>query len=78
LKNHRADRAAGRRFRFLHGRTDITGAQAALAWVLGTEGVSAALVGTTRRDHLEDCAAASGRSLPPDLAGAIAAAQVLR
>jgi aryl-alcohol dehydrogenase-like predicted oxidoreductase len=77
LKNHRADRAAGRRFRFLHGRTDITGAQAALAWVLGVEGVSAAVVGTTRRDHLEDCAAASGRSLPPDLAGAIAEAQVL-
>ena len=77
LKNHRADRAAGRRFRFLHGRTDITGSQAALAWVLGVEGVSAAVVGTTRRDHLEDCAAASGRSLPPDLAGAIAEAQVL-
>ncbi len=77
LKNHRADRAAGRRFRFLHGRADITGAQAALAWVLGIEGVSAAVVGTTRRDHLEDCAAASGRSLPPDLAGAIAEAQVL-
>jgi aryl-alcohol dehydrogenase-like predicted oxidoreductase len=77
LKNHRADRAAGRRFRLLHGRTDITGAQAALAWVLGVEGVSAAVVGTTRRDHLEDCAAASGRSLPPDLAGAIAEAQVL-
>ena len=77
LKNHRADRAAGRRFRFLHGRTDVTGAQAALAWVLGVEGVSAAVVGTTRRDHLEDCAAASGRSLPPDLAGAIAEAQVL-
>lgn len=77
LKNHRADRAAGRRFRFLHGRGDITGAQAALAWVLGVEGVSAAVVGTTRRDHLEDCAAASGRSLPPDLAGAIAEAQVL-
>ena len=78
LKNHRADRAAGRRFRFLHGRTDITGAQAALAWVLGVEGVSAAVVGTTRRDHLEDCAAASGRSLPPDLARAIAEAQLLR
>ena len=77
LKNHRADRAAGRRFRFLHGRTDITGAQAALAWVLGVEGVSAAVVGTTRRDHLEDCAAASGRSLPPDLARAIAEAQLL-
>jgi aryl-alcohol dehydrogenase-like predicted oxidoreductase len=77
LKNHRADRAAGRRFRFLHGRGDITGAQAALAWVLGVEGVSAAVVGTTRRDHLEDCAAASGRSLPPDLARAIAEAQLL-
>jgi len=76
LKNHRADMAAGRRFRFLHGRSDITGAQASLAWVLGVEGVSAAVVGTTRLGHLEDCAAAPGLSLPPDLAKAIAQAQV--
>lgn len=75
LKNHRADMAAGRRFRFLHGRSDITGAQASLAWVLGVEGVSAAVVGTTRLGHLEDCAAAPGLSLPPDLAKAIAQAQ---
>lgn len=77
LKNHRADRAAGRRFRFLHGRTDITGAQALLAWVLGAAGVSAALVGTTRLEHLEDCVAASGRGLPPDLAMRIERAQAL-
>ena len=76
LKNHRADRAAGRRFRFLHGRSDITGAQAALAWVLGIDGVSAALVGTTRLAHLEDCAGASGLALPADLAKAIAEVQV--
>ncbi|MCA6232350.1 MAG: aldo/keto reductase [Phenylobacterium sp.] len=75
LKNHRADMAAGRRFRFLHGRADITGAQAALAWTLGVPGVSAAIVGTTRVGHLEDCVAASGLALPSDLAARIAAAQ---
>lgn len=71
LKSHRADMRAGRRFRFLHGRDDITGAQAALAWALGVPGVSAAVVGTTRLAHLEDCAAASGLALPPDLSRAI-------
>ena len=67
--------AAGRRFRFLHGRSDISGAQAALAWTLGVPGVSAALVGTTRLAHLEDCAAAPGLALPPELAALIAEAQ---
>jgi aryl-alcohol dehydrogenase-like predicted oxidoreductase len=75
LKNHRADMAAGRRFRFLHGRSDISGAQAALAWTLGVPGVSAAVVGTTRLAHLEDCAAAPGLALPPELAALIAEAQ---
>lgn len=72
LKNHRADRVAGRRFRFLHGRSDISGAQAALAWALAVPGVSAAVVGTTRLANLEECAAAAGLSLPPDLASEIA------
>lgn len=75
LKNHRADMAAGRRFRFLHERSDLTGAQAALAWVLGIEGVSSAVVGTTRVSHLEEAVSASGLALPPDLAEAIALAQ---
>ncbi|MCA6246322.1 MAG: aldo/keto reductase [Phenylobacterium sp.] len=77
LKNHRADMVAGRRFRFLHGRPDITGAQAALAWTLGVPGVSSAIIGTTRLAHLEDGAAASGLALPPDLAARIATAQAL-
>jgi aryl-alcohol dehydrogenase-like predicted oxidoreductase len=75
LKNHRADISAGRRFRFLHDQPDITGPQALLAWVLGVPGVSAALVGTTRLAHLEDCAAAPGLALPADLAARIAACQ---
>ena len=75
LKSHRADMAAGRRFRFLHGRSDISGAQAALAWALGVPGVSAAVVGTTRLAHLEDAAAAPGLALPAELAALIAEAQ---
>ena len=77
LKSHRADMAAGRRFRFLHGRSDISGAQAALAWALGVPGVSAAVVGTTRLAHLEDAAAAPGLALPAELAEAIKQAQGL-
>ncbi|MCA6321033.1 MAG: aldo/keto reductase [Phenylobacterium sp.] len=77
LKNHRADMVAGRRFRFLHGRADITGAQAALAWTLGVPGVCSAIIGTNRLAHLEDGAAASGLALPPDLAAGIATAQAL-
>jgi aryl-alcohol dehydrogenase-like predicted oxidoreductase len=45
--------------------------------VLGAAGVYAALVGTTRLEHLEDCVAASGRGLPPDLAMHIERAQAL-
>jgi len=77
LKTHRADMAAGRRFRFLHGRSDISGAQAVLAWALGVPGVSAAVIGTTRLAHLEDCAAAPGLALPAELVESIRQAQVL-
>jgi aryl-alcohol dehydrogenase-like predicted oxidoreductase len=48
---------------------------AALAWVLGIEGVSTALVGTTRAGHLEEAALASGVTLPAELAVSIACTQ---
>lgn len=75
LKNHRADMALGRRFRFLHKQPGITGAQALLAWVLAAPGVSAAIAGTTRMRHLEENLQAAGLSLPEALAEKIAAAQ---
>lgn len=75
LKNHRADRAQGRRFRFLHAQPGLTGAQALLAWVLGVEGVSVAVAGTTRIGHLREILAAPGLLLPEDLARAIAVTQ---
>lgn len=75
LKNHRAEIAAGARFGFLHRRADMTGAQAALAYVLDNPDVAAAVVGATRMSHLQDNLAASGLALPPDLAAAIRAAQ---
>jgi aryl-alcohol dehydrogenase-like predicted oxidoreductase len=77
LKNHRADIARGARFGFLNRLPDMTGAQAALAYVLADANVSCAVVGTTRMAHLIDNIAASGLELPPDVAARIAAAQGL-
>lgn len=74
-RNHRAEVLAGRRFGFLHQRPDMTGPQAALAYVLAHPGVASAVFGTTRRAHLEENLAASGMALPPALAARIAAAQ---
>ena len=53
----------------------ITGSQAALAYVLGQAGVSAAVVGATRLGHLEEDAGASGMALEPGLRDLISAAQ---
>ena len=75
LKNHRAEVLAGRRFGFLHRQPDISGAQAALAYVLANPDVACAVTGTTRMAHLLDNLEAAGRGLPPALAAAIARAQ---
>jgi aryl-alcohol dehydrogenase-like predicted oxidoreductase len=75
LKNHRPDIAQGARFGFLNHLPQMTGAQAALAYVLADPGVSCAVVGTTRMAHLLDDIAASGLTLPPEIAARIAAAQ---
>lgn len=75
LKNHRREVLDGARFGFLHRRPDLSGAQAALAWVLSNPHVSCAVTGTTRLAHLHDNLAASGKDLPQDLAAAIARAQ---
>jgi len=75
LKNHRAEVARGARFGFLNQVPEMTGAQAALAYVLADPGVSSAVTGTTRMSHLAENLAASGMSLSPETAARIAAAQ---
>lgn len=75
LKNHRAEVLAGRRFGFLHRQPDVSGAQAALAYVLANRDVACAVMGTTRMAHLLENLDASGRALAPELAAAIAEAQ---
>ena len=75
LKNHRADMAHGRRFRFLHEQPDITGPQALLAWTLAVPGVSSAIAGTTRLVHLEENLAAAALTMPASLAARIARVQ---
>lgn len=76
LKNHRGELARGRAFRFLHARSDVTGAQAALAYVLADPNVSSAVFGSTRTGHLEENLRAADLALAPDLEARIAEAQV--
>ncbi|PZQ64853.1 MAG: oxidoreductase [Phenylobacterium zucineum] len=75
LARHRGELARGQRFRFLHGLPDMTGSQAALAYVLANPGVSAAVFGATRPAHLRENLAASGLGLPPALAARIRTSQ---
>lgn len=75
LKNHRDDVRRGTRFGFLHRLRDMSGPQAALAYVLTHPGVSCAVVGTTRLPHLLENLEASGMSLRPEVLALIAQAQ---
>jgi aryl-alcohol dehydrogenase-like predicted oxidoreductase len=74
LMRHRRDVAAGARFGFLHRQAQMTGSQAALAFVLANPNVGCAVVGTTRMAHLTENLAASGLTLPDALLARIRAA----
>ncbi|RAK61067.1 aldo/keto reductase [Phenylobacterium hankyongense] len=75
LMRHRQEVVRGARFSFLHRQPEITGSQAALAYVLANRDVSAAVIGTTRLGHLRENLAASDRALPDLLMERIKAAQ---
>ncbi len=75
LKNHRADIADGARFGFLSRLPDMSGPQAALAYVLADANVSSAVIGTTRMAHLLENLEASGMSLSAEILSAIRQAQ---
>ena len=75
LAKHRGELARGRAFHFLHRLPDMTGSQAALAYVLANPEVSAAVFGATRPAHLRENLAASGLPLPPGLRARIETAQ---
>jgi aryl-alcohol dehydrogenase-like predicted oxidoreductase len=74
LLRHRQAVAQGARFGFLHRRGEMTGSQAALAFVLANRDVACAVVGTTRMAHLTENLAASGLVLPSDLMARIRSA----
>jgi aryl-alcohol dehydrogenase-like predicted oxidoreductase len=61
----------GARFGFLNHVEGMTGAQAALAYVLANPHVACAVIGTTRPAHLRENLAASGLSLPAEIADRI-------
>lgn len=67
LVRHRAEVAKGARFGFLSRVEGMTGAQAALAYVLANPDVACAVVGTTRLSHLRENLVASGLALPADV-----------
>lgn len=75
LLRHRRELAVGRRFAFLHRLPDLTGSQAALAYVLANPNVSAAVFGATRPEHLAENVRASGLSLSEGTMAAIRRAQ---
>ena len=75
LLRHRGEVTAGARFGFLGRTPGMTGAQAALAYVLANPDVACAVAGTTRLAHLRDNLAASGRSLPAETLAGIRTAQ---
>lgn len=75
FKNHRADIGHGARFGFLNQLREMSGPQAALAYVLANPRVSCAVIGTTRMAHLLENLDASGRVLPDEVMARIAKAQ---
>lgn len=75
VTHHRRDLANGRHFRFLHELPDMTGPQAALTYVLANSGVSAAIFGATRIEHLRENLAANGLAMSDDLMRRIRRAQ---
>jgi aryl-alcohol dehydrogenase-like predicted oxidoreductase len=78
LLRHRREVEAGARFGFLSRLPGLTGAQAALAYVLANPHVACAVTGTTRLRHLHDNLAASGLTLTPDIMAAIRQRQLER
>jgi len=76
VARHAEEMRLGARFRFLHDLDDLTGAQAALGFVLENPDVSAAVFGTTRIEHLRENLKASGRAYPTSVMARIRAAQM--
>jgi aryl-alcohol dehydrogenase-like predicted oxidoreductase len=74
LLRHRREVLRGVRFGFLNRLPGMTGAQAALAYVLANPDVSCAVFGTTRMGHLTQNLAASGMRLPDETVNRIRAA----
>lgn len=77
LAHHRSDVARGARYGFLNHVPGMTGAQAALAYVLTNPDVACAVVGATRMPHLRDDMAASGMSLPAETMARVRSAQAM-
>jgi len=75
LLRHRRDVEQGAAFGFLARTPGMTGAQAALAYVLANPAVACAVVGTTRPAHLAANLAASGMPLSPQTLAEIRAQQ---
>jgi aryl-alcohol dehydrogenase-like predicted oxidoreductase len=55
-------------------RADMTMAQLALAWCLRQTNVASVIVGASRPEQVDDNAAASGKTIPPELYAEIDAA----
>ena len=75
LVRHRREVGQGARFGFLNRLAEMSGPQAALAYVLANPDVACAVIGTTRPAHLAQNLAASGLALPAAVMDRIRAVQ---
>lgn len=73
LKNHPGDLRAARAYKFLNEIPGMTGAQAALAYVLRERNFATAVFGTTSASHLSLNLAAAQIPLPPEVISRIEA-----
>jgi aryl-alcohol dehydrogenase-like predicted oxidoreductase len=65
-RSEEADRRVVDRLGQISERRGVPRAQVALAWLLGKPGVTAPVVGATRRHHLQDAVAALSLRLSPE------------
>ncbi len=78
LLRHRREVREGVRFGFLNRLSDMSGSQAALAYVLANSEVACAVAGTTRMAHLAENLSASGLALSVEAMVLIRARQIER
>ena len=75
-RTEESDRKVVERLTELAKKLEASQASLALAWMLGKPGIAAPIVGATKKNHLEDAAAALSIKLTPEEVGALEEAYI--